>query len=519
MSQQNLKNRLQNELLKLERIRGLNDFFFFCEEILGYDVTEHAHREMCEYVSNENQKRRMILMPRYSYKTTTATVALIVWRICRDPNIRIMLASESYDPQGLDIMRMVKTQLESNQKLRLLYGEFDSQKDTRPWKAGAIEVSQRTLIDRNPTVAVGSLKKVDTGSHFDLIILDDIVSKDNIETNEQIQKVINYWKAIHSILSPTGELQLVGTRWSFDELYGYIIENEELNKQYKPFIREAVIVKEGETLEEVLEKGDPARLFFPEELSYEFLRSQKTTQGDYLFCCLYQNDPLPASEQDFKPEWIQYYEWDDIKDKRLRIYILVDPAISQKKDACDTAIVVCAEDEDKNLYLVDYTARKMIPNEIISTTYDYAGTYEPYKVGVEDTAFQESLSYGFKDKAKELNWYLPIVGTGSKTDKFVRIRAIQPRFAARKVFIQKKHFTMRKLLQRFPKLAKNKLDLLDAFASVVPLLRPLTTKVETKTPHPRSFKGLMRRMKKAKDIAENPNMGGITFEEAFRRIR
>lgn len=514
------KQQLAAITYNLEKKRGLRDFFYFNTEILGYDATERTHLGVHKYMMDRQNEdkgiRKMVLMPRYSYKTSLITVGYALWRLCRDYNLRVLIASEAYDPQTTDILRMIRAHLERNQKLRALYGEFDAEKDKRPWKIGSMEIAQRTLVDRNPSLGAGSVGRVDTGSHYDLVLLDDIVSKNNIDTSEQIQKVVDYWKAIHSVLSPKGELVLVGTRWHFDDLYGYIIDDEALHKRYNPYVEQAIEVKEGETLDGALESRVPEKLFFPEELSYDFLELQRETQGDYLFSCLYQNDPLPTSEQDFKPDWIQTYKDEDLEGRKLSYTYTIEPAISQKRSACDTVILVCASDTDGNLYVIDYFRGKLVPNEIINKTYAYAEMYPPKTIGLETNAFQQSLKYGFGDEAQKRNWYLPIKELNVNQEKDSRIRAIQPRFAARKVFIRRRMTDLRRDLLRFPKISKNKKDLLDALASQVYLIRPVTENKKKVQAHPRSFEGLMKDMRREKRRQSKIGAGKHTFDSLMK---
>lgn len=497
-------NKAQQELFNLQRERGLKDFFYFNKEILGYTPTEYTHGELHEYMAKPN-RRKLILLPRYSYKTSLVTVGYSIWRICQDPNIRILIESETRG-QGVDILRMIKSHLEGNELLRSLYGEFDADKDRRIWREDAIEVAQRTLVDRNPTIGVGSLQKVNVGAHYDIVIADDWVSDQNTMTSDQIQKTIDHWKAIHSVLSPRGKMIIVGTRWCYDDLYGYIIDNEELAKEYEPFVRSCY--------------NEDGSLFFPEELTEDFLRIQRATQGEYLFSCLYKNDPVPVEHQDFKQEWIQYFNESDLEGKQLEYYFTIDPAISQRKSACDTVVLVCATDRMNNLYVIDYVRDRLKPNEIIEHTYRFAEEYPPVIVGVEMNAYQEALNYAFQDEANERNWWLPIKPIYSKHDKETRIRSIQPRFASGKVFIKHTMTDLVRDLMRFPRVANNKLDLLDCLSLQMYIVRRRSNPISLKRRDTRpTFDDIMGAMKQAEEMKYKMGNEGITFTEAFQSVR
>jgi len=497
-----LQNRIKLEqgLLELKRRKGLEDLFYFNEEILGNDPHINTHTAVLKYAESSTQ-RKLILLPRGTYKTTLITVGRILQKIAQNKNIRILIESETYD-QGVDILNMIKTHIESNQLFRALYGELDKNKTDRRWREDAIEVYGRTIIDRNPTVAVGSIGKVNVGSHYDLVVADDWVSDNNINTSEQIEKVKNHWKAMHSVMLPHSELILVGTRWNYDDLYGHIIDDPALNEEYRPFIKAS--------------HNADGSLFFPEELSDKFLQLQKDTQGPYMFSCLYDNNPLPAEKQEFKGKWFKFYNsFDDIKDLGLEFYLANDPAISEKKQGCDAVTLVGGVDEDNNLYVVDYFRGQLTPDEFIEKNYAFAEEYPPVLVGIETNAFQKSLIYGFMDKAKEKNWYLPIREIFQTQDKIQRIRGIQPRFAAGKIFIRKDMKDLISDLLRFPRIAKNKMDLIDCMATLVKLIRSRAPQEEKTTVPERSFNGVMHRMKKTKKITQKMGNENLTFNQVY----
>jgi len=496
------RHELESGLFELMKRKGLEDLFYFNKVILGYDPYEFTHREVLEYVQTD-KLRKLVLLPRGTYKTTLITVGKTLQKICQNSNIRILIESETYD-QGVDILNMIKTHLEGNKLLRVLYGEFDKDKGNRRWREDAIEVYGRTIVDRNPTVAVGSIGKVNVGSHYDLIMADDWVSDNNISTGEQIEKVKQHWKAIHSVLEPHSELILIGTRWNYDDLYGHIIDSPALNNEYQPFIKGA-------------HNGDGS-LFFPEVLTEEFLALQKETQGIYMYGNLYDNNPLPASKQEFKGDWLQFYDPEDLKGLDLRYYITNDPAVSERKEGCDSVVLVGALDEDNNLYIIDYFRGQCRPDRFIEKNYAFAEDYPPVGVGLETNAYQKSLKYGFLDKAKKLNWYLPIKEIHQTQDKIQRIRSIQPRFAAKRVFIQRRMKDLISDLMRFPRIAKNKMDLLDALAALVELIRNRTPKKQEERIPVNSFQGVMNRMRRAKVAMGRMGNENITFENAYRTL-
>jgi len=67
---------------------ALNNFYFFSLGILGYDyIRKEVHLPICNFLSDETIKDKMLLLPRGFLKSTLASVALPIWLAMRDPNL------------------------------------------------------------------------------------------------------------------------------------------------------------------------------------------------------------------------------------------------------------------------------------------------------------------------------------------------------------------------------------------------------------------------------------------------
>src|SRR6185369_3285834 len=79
---------------------------------------------------------------------------------------------------------------------------------------------------REATITAAGIDNNLVGGHYDLIIFDDPVSRDNVGTMDQIEKVIIRYKDSLDLLEPHGKLILMGTRWHDSDLYGWILDPE-----------------------------------------------------------------------------------------------------------------------------------------------------------------------------------------------------------------------------------------------------------------------------------------------------
>ncbi len=306
-----------------------------------------------------------------------------------------------------------------------------------------------------------------TSQHYDIIILDDLVNKDYINTAEQIEKTIDFYKECLNLLEPNGELIIIGTRWDDKDLYGYIMDAEnKIADNFEFFIREAY---KGS-----LDDDDNFTALYPEKFTRKHLLNLYQEQGPYFFSSQYMNNPIPKGDADFKQEWFKYYDPTDIKGRNLNKFTMVDPAISLEKAADSTAIVTVGIDELGFIYILDLQKLKVQPSGIIEKMFDVYRLYRPLKMGVEDVAFQRSLQYSITEEMKKNDEYLPIlpIRPNNRT-KDQRIRGLQPLYANGRILHNKDLHNMTAFedeLLRFPRGKHD--DMIDAFAYCLDFMFP-----------------------------------------------
>lgn len=447
------------------------NYYDFVNDVMSYGmppemnmIRPEPHQELCDFVTNWTKRIKLILLPRGSLKSTIVTQGYSIWRLLKNPNLRILIASENLN-NAQKYAGVVKTQFESNAKLRDLFGDYTKQVG---WTESEFTVSKRTLNLREPSVSTAGVEMTRVGQHYDLIIVDDPMSHNNTQNKEQIEKVIEWYKGLLSILDPNGQMIIIGTRWHDADLYGYLMDQE----------NEAEKNTRGE-IDVMVRKAiqDDGSLFFPDVLTQEFLDQQLRTQSAYFFSMQYQNDPIPTDTAVFKRDYFQYYETYNIKGRNFNTYVAVDPAISEAATSDYSAIVVVSIDEENNLYIRDIDRGHWKPSELINKIFYYDKLYEPRDVIIETVAFQKSLQYALKDEMKKRGYFIPLkeVNPGPTRGKELRIQALEPRYRNKTVFHPKASYRpliphLEDELLRFPRGKHD--DLIDALAYTLETIRP-----------------------------------------------
>lgn len=182
----------------------------------------------------------MINTPPEHAKTTTITVNYVTYRICQDPNIRVILVSNN-ETLAKRFLQGIKDRLASQnrnyQKLQVDFGPeggFDA--ESAAWSATQIYVSSQSRDSGEPTPTVQAIGIGGSiyGNRADLIILDDcIINKNAHEYAKQM-----HWlqtEVYSRLADPGGQILLVGTRLAPVDLYGEILKPEYYGDEDPPW--------------------------------------------------------------------------------------------------------------------------------------------------------------------------------------------------------------------------------------------------------------------------------------------
>ncbi|HWV46111.1 MAG TPA: hypothetical protein VN039_08855, partial [Nitrospira sp.] len=225
----------------------------WCEEYLDTKLFNH-HLQWVDLLEgreprnlHENQtyipgepEFLLINTPPEHAKSTTITMNYVTYRICQDPNIRVIIVSQTQE-MAKRFLRGIKDRLASEnrnyQKLQVDFapeGGFDD--GAAAWTADSIYVSSATRDsgEKDPTVQALGIGGHIYGSRADLIILDDCVTGKNAHEFEKQMDWLQ--REVYNRLSyPGGRILLVGTRLAPIDLYGEIIKDDYYGEESSPW--------------------------------------------------------------------------------------------------------------------------------------------------------------------------------------------------------------------------------------------------------------------------------------------
>lgn len=445
--------------VKLEKIRrkAKDDLYYFSKHVLGYDLMEpDPHRPFCDFITDGKHDKKLILMPRGSFKSTIMTVAYSLWRLVNNPNIRILIVSETFG-QSKGFLRSIKQHIEENETFKMLFGVLRPDGRDKLWSSDQIIVDSRTNPKvKEPTISCAGVGVQKTGYHCDLIIMDDVQSDKNTTTMEQIEKVKDFYKNLMSILDPGGKLFVVGTRWHFSDLYNYLLEEE--SDQFGTYIKKAI--------------QEDGSLLFPTRLTHDFLEKVKKAQGAAFFSAQYQNNPVDQETAMFKRAWLQFYQ---TPPPSLRHFIVIDPASGLSHHADFTGVVVAGICPDGDIYIREAVPLKATIADVMARIFELVEKYDIHNngcLGLEVNAMQRTWKYVFNEEMSKKHFFFAIkeLRGGSNKSKPQRVSALQPYFENGKIWLKKEQTELIDQICRFPKIAHD--DLIDAMAYVLEIMIP-----------------------------------------------
>jgi len=470
------------------RWRCRTDLKFLCNEVLGFkDVSEELHGPVIANLQQfplpdvetqrssdriidgkwyftsptrmldlEGRRRMLLIDSRGFLKTTINIIAHTIQWIINYPDIALLIV-QSNSAKAEAFLREIKQHFQGNPRLRALFPEHCPMKRIMEWGTQTQFTSEArsiTALRREPTVVAGSIDKGMAGYHFDLIKFSDIVDPSNI-TGNGLQQVKDSFGMMHNLLiSPLYWIDVEGTRYHMDDLYGKIIEDEdkatEDMKEWNMFIRGATFREWGGkpeeytmeallTRPEVIDKDGLPKSRWPTRFPNKDLASMKR-KNRFMYMTQQQQLPMPTDGDAYFPVNHAYPTWISRKDFKQNIRvaayeITVDTAETINKKADYTVIIVAAWSGNGKCYIDKIIMGQFLPDQTISKILNEALTHygKLRSIKIEETGYVRGMKSSLQRKMDMNGITLPItfVKRDTQVGKEERIaQTLQPPYRA-----------------------------------------------------------------------------------------
>jgi hypothetical protein len=206
------------------------DFPEFCDEYLGMPLPEH-HLRVDDVICGREPRnmhpslqyapgrpdRILLNFAPFHAKSQCWSVQYALWRMMRDPNVRIAIVSKTQE-LAKKIIHQIKQYLELPQYAKL-HAAFMPEGGWKgdSWTKTAIYLSGVDTAQKDPTLQALGLGGQIYGSRLDVIILDDLVDLKNVHTYKELADWVG--TECDSRVDDNGILMCLGTRLAPHDIY------------------------------------------------------------------------------------------------------------------------------------------------------------------------------------------------------------------------------------------------------------------------------------------------------------
>lgn len=363
---------------KKDQIRKLaeDDLEAFIRLVHPNRVLGPCHSELIKWADRPDHKsHQLILLPRDHMKSALIGGYRTAHRIVKNPAIRVLYISSTAN-LATKQLKFIKDILTS-EAVRTYWPELIHPEEGKreKWTENEIAVDhpkRKAENVRDPTIFTAGLTTGITGMHADLVVMDDVVVRENADTEEGRQKVRSQYSLLSSIEGGDAEEWIVGTRYHPKDLYSELLE-----MKVSLYNDEGELTSDDNLYEcferQVEDRGDGFGVFlWPRQrradgkwfgFNAEILAKKKAQYLDQTqFRAQYYNDPNDPDGGGIKAETFQYYDRNYLsrsngnwyfKTNRLNVFAAVDFAFSLNQKADFTSIVVIGVDAQNNYYILD----------------------------------------------------------------------------------------------------------------------------------------------------------------------
>jgi hypothetical protein len=451
---------LSEEELEAIQVLSQNDLIDFSIYTNKRYIPNWHHEEIAKQLMRVEKgeiKRLMLFVPPRYGKSELASINFPGWYLGRHPEKEIITSSYSaelaqdFGYKTRNLVNSTEYQQLFNTRLR-----EDSQSKAK-W----------LTQEGGGYTAVGVGGAI-TGRGANVLLIDDpIKNREEAESQTIRDKVWNwYTSTAYTRLEKDGAVILIMTRWHMDDLAGRLLEAERNGGEKWEVVKFPAIALKDEKHRKA---GEP---LWSEKYNLEALANIKKTVGTYDWSALFQQEPVLSETQEFKPQFLQYRNYEQVRALDTTNYLTIDTAISQRDSADNNGYCLNFIDRENKWNIKAWKAKES-PTELIENLFSLQQEYRLAQIGVEETIYLQVIKPFLDAEMRKRNRYLRITPLKhNQTQKETRIRALIPRYGSYSVFHIKGHCEdLEEEQTNFPKGVHD--DVLDAEAYQVQIAKPI----------------------------------------------
>lgn len=467
----------------LRRLLGGADVEFFAKAYFPHYFTHEtpsfhreAYAELNRILSGPPRGARLVrVWPRGNAKSTIYNFFAPCNAVLYGKRQFLVQFSES-ETQAQGFLADIKSAFENNDYILEDFGDVQGP----TWRADLISVKTvrgtlSWIAAAGAESSVRGLRKAEFRP--DWVCCDDIEGDESVLTPARVNKMWMWFqRAVMNLGTENTDVIVVGTLMAYDcvldrlvkhpgwdsRVYSAIIRwsDSPLWDEWRKIYTDLSLPKDErrqranaffeEHKEEMLEGTE---VLWPDAKPYKVLMEIYTDIGEVAFAAEHQNQPINTEECLFRPEWLAYYDEDELEKVNFTdFYGALDPSLGKTRLSDYTALIVLGRAETGVLYVLEAIIERMTPDKIIDTLLDVCRDYEFTRFGIETNQYQDLLRLMVVERSAREGVYVPIVPLQHNKDKVLRVQALVPYVRNGYVKFNKRHHLLIEQLLGFPKL-------------------------------------------------------------------
>ena len=236
--------------------------------------------EPISFVDFETTTSHYIANGFVTHNSTFCTSGACLYFALRNPEKRFSIISASGKLSGGHLLK-IKRLCEQNPVIRYCFNDIINPRQIVRWSSDALEFVRKSIFPE-PTICALSVGTDFTGSHFDDVFFDDLVTIKHRKSLTLRSQVWDWFRltALPALERNIGTGHVVGTRYHWDDMYGKLYQIAEASGTWK--------VLRTPALDEALLAEGIAKSFWPEKFPEEELLTIRNDYGEESFQLQYQ---------------------------------------------------------------------------------------------------------------------------------------------------------------------------------------------------------------------------------------
>jgi predicted phage terminase large subunit-like protein len=439
---------LKDELKKIpiENLAYARFPAYIATQFPGYQFSKHlvTMANVLQKVESGEIPRLILNLPPRHGKTMMTGEFFPAWYLGRNPNHHVIYATYSFERAG-DVGRKVRNQMIMPVHKKIFKG-CNVSKD-------AAGQNRMTTDQGGYYFAVGTGGVV-VGRGANLFIIDDpIKGREEADSETFRKKLIDWYRGVaYTRLMPENAIIIIQTRWHFDDITGYVLE-EMSHEKWVTLNLPAVAEDEEDPL-----RREVGEALWPTSYPKERLDVIKKTVGTREWNAQYQQQPLPSEGGMIDINWLKRYNTKDLAAVHValnigarppltllekmgikRIVISWDTAFKESQINDPSAATVWGVTLEKKYYLLDTVNKRMkypkLKKEAIALWQKYMKWgLGPVPVLIEDKASGQSLVQDLQTTVVD-DMKIPVIAIPADANKQIRMQHASPLLESGMVYV------------------------------------------------------------------------------------